>query len=137
MKLSEQILEDYEECKELYLKYRLSFRNADKEDERLLIYIDGEAKKNEDFMMRLTQAYKDALFMEGEIQGASNTYEKYGSVTTSTSMLTTEEASKYLGVSLSTMYKYTHKNTIPFSKPTGRKNYFKKVDLDLFLESTL
>lgn len=47
--------------------------------------------------------------------------------------LTTNEASKYLGVSISTLYKYTHTKAIPFFKPTGRKNYFLKDDLDSFL----
>jgi excisionase family DNA binding protein len=47
--------------------------------------------------------------------------------------LTTIEASKYLGVSISTLYKYTHTKAIPFFKPTGRKNYFLKDDLDNFL----
>ena len=47
--------------------------------------------------------------------------------------LTTIEARKYLGVSASTLYKYTHNKIIPFFKPTGRKNYFLKKDLDSFI----
>ena len=50
-----------------------------------------------------------------------------------TKPLSTNEASIYLGVSLSTLYKYTHTRVIPFFKPTGRKNYFLKEDLDKFI----
>lgn len=50
-----------------------------------------------------------------------------------TKPLSTSEASVYLGVSISTLYKYTHTRIIPFFKPTGRKNYFLKKDLDSFL----
>ena len=47
--------------------------------------------------------------------------------------MTSKEACKHLGVTLSTLYKYTHGKRIPFYKPTGRKNYFLKSDLDAFL----
>ena len=44
-----------------------------------------------------------------------------------------KKAAEYLGVKLAALYKYTHENLIPFYKPTGRKNYFLKSDLDAFL----
>ncbi|MBQ8070209.1 MAG: helix-turn-helix domain-containing protein [Bacteroidales bacterium] len=39
-------------------------------------------------------------------------------------LLTTEETAKYLGISLSKLYKMTCNNEIPFYKPNGRYNYF-------------
>lgn len=49
--------------------------------------------------------------------------------------LTVEEAAEYLNVSTSTIYKYTHQNTLAYSKPTGKKVYFKKEDIDKFLKN--
>lgn len=43
------------------------------------------------------------------------------------------ESCSYLKVKLSTLYSYTHKNLIPCYRPTGRKLYFLKSDLDAFL----
>lgn len=42
---------------------------------------------------------------------------------------TVDEASEFLGISKSTLYKLTHKRKIRFSKPNGRKIYFAKSDL--------
>ncbi len=42
-------------------------------------------------------------------------------------------ASEYLDVKLSTLYSYTHQKLIPYYRPTGRKLYFLKCDLDAFL----
>ena len=47
--------------------------------------------------------------------------------------LSTEEASRYMGISQSTLYKLTHKNKIPFFKPNGKKNYFLASDLDAYM----
>jgi excisionase family DNA binding protein len=46
-----------------------------------------------------------------------------------------ESARKYLGVSKSTLYKATHLRLIPFSKPGGKKVYFKKSDLIKWMNS--
>ncbi|MCR9252809.1 MAG: helix-turn-helix domain-containing protein [bacterium] len=43
-----------------------------------------------------------------------------------------EEASKYLGIEISYLYKLTHKSQITYYK-TGKKNYFKKRDLDKYI----
>jgi len=48
-------------------------------------------------------------------------------------VLTLEEACEYLGVSASQLYKQTSGRSIPFFKPTGKKLYFKRVDLDGWL----
>ncbi|MBT3423207.1 MAG: helix-turn-helix domain-containing protein [Candidatus Cloacimonetes bacterium] len=45
-------------------------------------------------------------------------------------VMTVEEAIKYLGISLSQIYKLTSTRSIPCYKPTGRKVYFKKDELD-------
>ena len=43
--------------------------------------------------------------------------------------LTFTQALEFLQVSKSTLYKLTHKRLIPFTKPGGKKLYFKKSDL--------
>ncbi len=40
------------------------------------------------------------------------------------------EASEYLGISKSTLYKLTSQRKIPFHKPNGKLIYFQKSDLD-------
>ena len=49
--------------------------------------------------------------------------------------LNSNEASLYLDISKSYMYRLTMDKTIPFYKPNGKKMYFKKIDLDNFLNS--
>ncbi|MCB9211791.1 MAG: helix-turn-helix domain-containing protein [Ignavibacteriales bacterium] len=44
------------------------------------------------------------------------------------------EASKYLDLSKSYLYKLTHEKKIAFSKPTGKKLYFQKSDLIEFMK---
>jgi excisionase family DNA binding protein len=46
-----------------------------------------------------------------------------------------QEASKYLGLSKSALYKKTSLNVIPFYKPNGKIIYFKKADLDDYMLS--
>lgn len=43
--------------------------------------------------------------------------------------LTTNEAALYLGMSVSTLYKKTMNNELPFYKPSGRHLYFKRQEL--------
>jgi len=45
-----------------------------------------------------------------------------------------EEASRILGLAPGTLYQYTHRKTIPYYKPNGRKVYFKVSDLMAFME---
>ena len=45
------------------------------------------------------------------------------------------EASNYLNLSKSYLYKLTHKKLIPHYKPLGKKVYFIKGELDSFLRS--
>ena len=40
------------------------------------------------------------------------------------------DASEYLGISKSTLYKLTSQREIPFHKPNGKLIYFQKSDLD-------
>ena len=44
-------------------------------------------------------------------------------------MITAKEAAKLLDVSMSSLYKMTHTNEVPFYKPGGNKLYFKKEEL--------
>lgn len=44
-------------------------------------------------------------------------------------VLTLEEASVFMGITKSTLYKMTHENIIPFFKPNGKMIYFEKVEL--------
>jgi len=48
-------------------------------------------------------------------------------------IMTLEEASTYLGLSKSNLYKKKSLNTIPFYKPNGKIIYFKRSDLDLYM----
>jgi excisionase family DNA binding protein len=47
--------------------------------------------------------------------------------------LTVEEASEYTGLSSGTLYVLTHERSIPFYKPLGKKIYFKRSELDVFM----
>ena len=44
-------------------------------------------------------------------------------------VLTLEEASLFLGLSRSALYKMTHNNVIPFFRPNGKMIYFEKAEL--------
>ncbi len=44
-------------------------------------------------------------------------------------ILTLKEAATFMGISSSTLYKMTHRRTIPFYKPNGKLIFFKKEDL--------
>jgi len=45
------------------------------------------------------------------------------------------EAAAYTGLAVSTLYKHTHQNTIPHSKPRGKYIYFRREELDAWLLS--
>lgn len=49
--------------------------------------------------------------------------------------LSLKEAAKYLDLQPGTLYKMTSRRDIAYSKPMGRKVYFKKDDLDDWLDS--
>lgn len=49
------------------------------------------------------------------------------------SILTVSEASVYTGFSISFLYKLIHFNKIQYHKPSGRKVFFKRTELDAFL----
>ena len=50
-------------------------------------------------------------------------------------MLTTEEAAKYLGVTKGYLYKLTMQKKIPYYKPFGNKNYFRREDLERVIQT--
>lgn len=50
-------------------------------------------------------------------------------------VLTSDEASKYLGVSKSCLYKLTMSRTIPHYKPNGKLCYFRRKELDSWIMS--
>lgn len=47
--------------------------------------------------------------------------------------LTIEQTAQYLELPIATIYQFTHKRIIPYSRPTGRRLYFFKSDLDAFV----
>ena len=49
-------------------------------------------------------------------------------------MLTLTEAARYMGVSKSHLYKLTAHKMIPHYKPTGKMCYFKRADLERWLQ---
>lgn len=48
-------------------------------------------------------------------------------------ILNLEEASKFLGISKSDLYKRTSSNSIPFHKPSGKLIYFLREDLEAWM----
>lgn len=48
-------------------------------------------------------------------------------------VLTIEEAAAYTGITVSTIYKLTSTQAIPFSKPRGKMLYFNRAELDNWL----
>ena len=50
-------------------------------------------------------------------------------------MLTLDETAKYLGMSKGYLYKLTHTRMIPFYKPLGKMCYFKREELEEWLQS--
>ena len=54
--------------------------------------------------------------------------------TTSTpELLQTPAAASYLGISVSTLHRWTSRREIPFYKPGGKLLYFSRLDLDAWL----
>lgn len=49
--------------------------------------------------------------------------------------LTRKQAAVYLGLKLSTIYRLTYERRIPFYKPNGKTCYFKRADLDAWIEA--
>ena len=50
-------------------------------------------------------------------------------------VLTSEEAARYLNIKISTLYKLTSAGVIPFSKPNNKKIYFSRIGLDNWMLS--
>lgn len=48
--------------------------------------------------------------------------------------LSAQEAAHYMGISLNTLYQLTSQSKITHYKPSGKLLYFKKKDLDDFLQ---
>lgn len=49
-------------------------------------------------------------------------------------LLTSEEAARYMGISLSHLYKLTAAREIPHYKPTGKLCYFKRKELEAWIQ---
>ena len=54
---------------------------------------------------------------------------------TSKEVLTSEEVSRYMGISLSYLYKLTMRRQIPHYKPLGKMCYFNRVEVEQWLQS--
>ena len=50
-------------------------------------------------------------------------------------MLTAKEAASYMDLSIGHLYKLTMRKEIPFYKPTGRKLYFDREELNAWMHS--
>ena len=50
-------------------------------------------------------------------------------------ILTAKEMANYMGIALSTLYKMTHQNIIPFSKPNGKMIFFDRVEVENWMRS--
>ena len=54
---------------------------------------------------------------------------------TNKEVLTSDETAKYLGVSKSTLYKWTMNRVIPHYKPSGKICFFNRRELDAWMQS--
>lgn len=54
---------------------------------------------------------------------------------TSKEVLTSDEVSRYMGISLSYLYKLTMHHKIPHYKPLGKMCYFNRVEVEKWLQS--
>ena len=54
-------------------------------------------------------------------------------LSTTKEVLTAEEAARYMGMSMSYVYKLTNRGLIPYYKPTGKMAYFKRTELEQWL----
>lgn len=75
MKLSQIILEEYQGKLGIYLEAKKNYREVyelDPDEINELLHFDTIAKQQERFLPTLTQAYKDALYMEGELEKAKS-----------------------------------------------------------------
>lgn len=50
-------------------------------------------------------------------------------------VLTSEEAAKYMGISMSYLYKLTMRQQVPHYKPMGKMCYFNRKELEQWLQS--
>lgn len=50
-------------------------------------------------------------------------------------VLTSAEAAKYMGISMSYLYKLTMRQQIPHYKPMGKMCYFNRLELEQWLQS--
>lgn len=50
-------------------------------------------------------------------------------------VLTSEEAARYMGVTLSYLYKLTMRRAIPHFKPAGKQVYFNRAELEQWLQN--
>lgn len=50
-------------------------------------------------------------------------------------VLTSEEAARYMGYSMSGLYKLTMRRVIPHYKPTGRSVFFNRKELEAWLQT--
>lgn len=48
-------------------------------------------------------------------------------------MLTTAQAAEYMGISMSALYKLTSSKRLPIYKPSGKKVYLKREEIDDYL----
>lgn len=50
-------------------------------------------------------------------------------------ILTAKEMAIYMGIKLSTLYKMTHNNVLPYSKPNGKMIFFDRVEVENWMRS--
>jgi|SRR5690606_9135245 len=70
--------------------------------------------------------------LHSEISELKNLIQNLGGL--QSEYLNVEQASAYLGISKSTLYKLTSSNSLTFYKPNGKVLLFKREDLNHFIE---
>lgn len=59
---------------------------------------------------------------------------RQGMILCNKTMLTTDEAAEYMGISIHTMYKLSSNMSVPTYKPGGKMCYFKREELDEWMQ---
>ncbi|MCT4582774.1 MAG: helix-turn-helix domain-containing protein [Flavobacteriales bacterium] len=88
---------------------------------------------NEYTIIKLSVAELETLIKKTIEKSLSNVNSKSTPNEIYPNFMDTEGAMNYLGVSKSTIYKMTMNREVPFYKPTGKRNYFRRNELDEWL----
>lgn len=96
---------------------------------------DGEQRQKSGVLANIveSQTPKQSKDMEEKLKQVADLITANTIITTK-EVLTSDEAARYLGVSLSCLYKWTMSRAIPHYKPMGKMCYFNRKELEEWLQ---